>query len=210
MLGALYFGQDEVGSLVIEWRDQAMKLRKAAIALAMSGLMVFSLGAMAGCADNSEQVIRDSLTQEFEQLKNPDEALLSEMSSSIPEASLSQLGLSVDDVMRSMLTGFEGTVDSVTVNGNTADAVVTVSSKDFTQIEEAMTNLQSDMMDNVDQFADMSTDEIYAWAGQKIMEAIESAPVETHEPITLQYEREGNTWEPTAGAKSELYSALFG
>lgn len=187
-----------------------MKLRKAAIALAMSGLMVFSLGAMAGCADNSEQVIRDSLTQEFEQLKNPDEALLSEMSSSIPEASLSQLGLSVDDVMRSMLTGFEGTVDSVTVNGNTADAVVTVSSKDFTQIEEAMTNLQSDMMDNVDQFADMSTDEIYAWAGQKIMEAIESAPVETHEPITLQYEREGNTWEPTAGAKSELYSALFG
>lgn len=210
MLGALYFGQDEVGSLVIEWRDQAMKLRKAAIALAMSGLMVFSLGAMAGCADNSEQVIRDSLTQEFEQLKNPDEALLSEMSSSIPEASLSQLGLSVDDVMRSMLTGFEGTVDSVTVNGNTADAVVTVSSKDFTQIEEAMTNLQSDMMDNVDQFADMRTDEIYAWAGQKIMEAIERAPVETHEPITLQYEREGNTWEPTAGAKSELYSALFG
>ena len=43
-----------------------------------------------------------------------------------------------------------------------------------------------------------------------IMTTIEEAPVETHEPVTIKYVRNGNTWEPAEGADSEMYSALFG
>ena len=187
-----------------------MKLRKAAIALAMSGMMAFSLGAMTGCADNSEEVIRESLTEEIGQLKDPDAATLGELSSSLPTSSLLQLGLSPNDLIKGILDGFDGTVDSVTVNGNEAEAVVTLSSKNFSEVQSALENLQSDMVDNAEELAGMSQDEIKQWAGQMIMTTIEEAPVETHEPVTIKYVRNGNTWEPAEGADSEMYSALFG
>lgn len=195
-----------------------MKLKKALVALAVSGLMAFTLGAMAGCADNSEQVIRDSLVQELDELKNPEGETLAEISSSLPSSTLTQMGLSSEEIARAMLDGFDGTVDSVTVNGTTAEAVVTLSSKNFVDLQDdletAMDDIQTEMTENADQYAGMSyseiTDELYAKAGAKIMEVIQNAPVVTHDPITLEYVRNGNTWEPTAGAESELYSALFG
>ena len=42
------------------------------------------------------------------------------------------------------------------------------------------------------------------------MEYINAAPVETHEPVTIDYELNGNTWEPTADSQTKLESALFG
>ncbi len=187
-----------------------MKASKALAALAMSAVMALSLGALTGCADNSEEVIKESLTQELDQLKNMDAELIDQYSSAFPESVMNQVGLTSEQVVKAVLEGFDGTVDSVTVNGNTAEAVVTLSSKNFSEVEDSLENLQDEMMDNVDQFANMTPDEIKQWAGNKIMETIQAAPVETHEPITIEYVRNGNTWEPAPGAEQELQSALMG
>ena len=187
-----------------------MKFKRVAAAVAMSATMALSMGALSGCADNSEEVIRESLTEEIDQLKNPDEATLEEISSSIPASSLAQLGLTPDELVKALLDGFDGTVDSVTVNGDTADAVLTLSSKDFAEVQDSMMGLQDEMMENQEELAGMSVDEIKEWAGNMIMTTIEEAPVQTHDPITVTYERNGNTWEPAAGAEAEIYSTLFG
>lgn len=187
-----------------------MKARRTIIALIASAVMVFSLSGMTGCSDNSEEVIRESLTEDFDQLKNMDPELVAQYATSFPESTMEQVGLTSDEVVKALLAGFDGTVDSVTVNGDTAEAVVTLKSKNFSDVESSMENLQAEMLDNLDQFSDMSTEEIKQWAGDKIMETIQGLPVVTHEPVTLEYELNGNTWEPAPGTEQKLQSALMG
>ena len=185
--------------------------KKALLAVAMGGLLVMTLCAVTGCQDNSEELIRQSLTEEIDQIKAMDDATVSEMASSMGYAStLSSVGISSEELVRAMLQGFDGVIDSVTVDGNTADAVVTFTSKDFSSITDNMDSLQTEMADNPEQFADMSRQEIMDWVGDRTMQMVEELPVVTHEPVTIPYEREGNTWAPAAGAETAIYSTIFG
>ena len=187
-----------------------MKLKKVLAAIAACALLALSMCALTACADNSKEVITQSLEQELEQLKNPDQATISSMSSGLPTSSLSQLGLSADQVVEALLEGFDGTVDSVEVNGNTAEAVVTISCKDFSQIESSMEEVTDAITDDPSQFQGMSMSEISSWAGEQIMTKLNELPVIAHEPTTIEYVRNGNTWEPAPGAKSKLTNVLFG
>ena len=185
--------------------------KKALLAVAMGGLLVMTLCAVTGCQDNSEELIRQSLTEEIDQIKAMDDATVSEMASSMGYAStLSSVGISSEELVRAMLQGFDGVIDSVTVDGNTADAVVTFTSKDFSSITDNMDSLQTEMADNPEQFADMSRQEIMDWVGDRTMQMVEELPVVTHEPVTITYTREGNTWAPAAGAETAIYSTIFG
>lgn len=186
-----------------------MKFKKAFAAVAMSAFIALSLCGLVGCADNSKQVITDSLTEEIESLKNPDAEMIAEMSSEVPANTFEQLGLNSDDVVRALFEGFDGTVDSVEVNGKNAEAVVTLSSKDFSQIEDVMTEVTDELSNNVEQFSGMSQSEIMAWVGQQLMEKINAMPVVTHDPITIEYVLNGNTWEPTEDAETAVFKALF-
>lgn len=183
--------------------------KKAFAALALCAALAFSLCGMVACADNSEQVIRDSLTEEIESLKNPDEATLAELSSSLPTSVFAQLGLSTTDVMKALLEGFDGTVDSVEVDGKNAVATLTISSRDFSQLDTVLDDMTDEMTDNAE-LADMSLSERTAWAGQMLMQRIESLPVVQHDPTSVEYVLNGNTWEPAPGAQSKLASAIFG
>ena len=187
-----------------------MKLKKVLGALVASGLLVFAMGALAGCADNSKQVITDSLNEEINQIKSMDSEAIGDLSAVLPESTLHKLGISSEEFMSAVFAGFDGTVDSVEVDGKTAQAVVTFTSKNLSDIEEKMESISDEMQNDPEQFAGMSTDEIYAWTGEKIMEYINAAPVETREPVTIDYELNGNTWEPTADSQTKLESALFG
>lgn len=187
-----------------------MKLKKVLGALVASGLMVFAMGALAGCADNSKQVITDSLNEEIAQIKSMDPEAIGDLTAMLPESTLEMLGITSEQFMSAIFDGFDGTVDSVEVDGKTAQAVVTFTSKNLSDIEEQMDAISDEMMDDPSQFEGMTTDEIYAWTGEKIMEYINNAPVETHDPVTIDYELNGNTWEPTADSQVKLENALFG
>lgn len=186
-----------------------MNMKKAFAAIVMCLVMAFSFSGLVACSDNSEELIREKLNEELALLKSPDEETIANLSSSIPSASLAQVGLSSEEVVRALLEGFDGTIDSVTVDGSNADAVVTISCKDFSQLEESMGNLTDEMMSNVDQFAGMSSSEITAWAGQQIMTKIKELPVITHDPVTVNYVKNGNTWEPTGGSQTNLFNELL-
>lgn len=194
-----------------EAKKVLQQAKKTLLAVVMGGLLTMTLCAVTGCQDNSEEVIRQSLTEEIDEIKAMDDATVSEMASSMGYAStLSSVGISSEELVRAMLQGFDGVIDSVTVDGNTAEAVVTFTSKDFSSITENMDSLQTEMTDNPEQFADMSRQQIMDWVGERTMQMVNELPVVTHEPVTITYEREGNTWAPTAGSESAMYSTIFG
>lgn len=187
-----------------------MKLKKLFVALSMGALLAFSLCGITACSDNSKELITESLTEEIASLKNPDEAMLSELSSGLPTSVFAQLGLNTNDVIKALLEGFDGTVDDVKVDGKTAEATLTLSSRDFSQLESAMEEVTTEMTTNPEQFAGMSRNEITTWAGQQLMEKIKGLPIVQHEPTMIEYVLNGNTWEPAAGAEAKLTSAIFG
>lgn len=187
-----------------------MKIKKLFAAIAACALLAVSLCALTACADNSKELITKSLEQELDSLKNPDEATISSMSSQIPASTLSQLGLTSDELIKSLLEGFDGTIDSVEVNGSNAEAVVTISCKDFSQLQSSIQEVTETAMKDPSKFQGMSTSDISKWMGQQIMTKINELPVVSHDPTTIDYVLNGNTWEPAAGAKEKLASVLFG
>lgn len=186
-----------------------MKFKKACAAVVMGVLLALSMCGLVACADNSKEVITESLEQELDALKNPDAETISQMTASLPTSALAQLGLSPDEVVRSLLAGFDGTVDSVEVNGNNANAVVTISCKDFSQIEGAMNEVTESMTNDLSQFEGMSASDITTWAGEQIMSKLDTLPVVKHDPTTVEYVLNGSTWAPAPGAEAKLTSEIF-
>ena len=54
----------------------------------------------------------------------------------------------------------------------------------------------------------MSEDDIMTLVGDKVKEVLADLPL-TDSTIDLNFEKDGNTWEPTAGASSALSSVFF-
>lgn len=185
-----------------------MKLKKILGVFALSAVLVCSLGGVVGCS-NTEQLIRDSLTEEIDQYKNVDESAIEEIDQAIPATQMEMLGLNSEELAKAILSGFDGTVDSVTVNGDKAEAIVTITSKSLSNMESELTDIISDAQD-APELKGKGLDDIYKWCGQKMMEYINNAPVETHEPITVEYVKNGNTWAPTAASTNEMQSVIFG
>lgn len=186
-----------------------MKLRKMAAALAMSALMVCTLGAMAGCS-NSEQVIREGTVEFLDHYKNVDEVAVGEVDDALPASQAEMLGIESEELAQAMLEGFDYTLDDVKVDGDNAEAVVTVTCKNLSNLTTEINDLQSEVRSDSSLVAGMGTDELFQWLGDKLMEYINNAPIETHEPITLDFRLNGNTWEMTQSSQAALSSLIAG
>ena len=71
-------------------------------------------------------------------------------------------------------------------------------------------DLQSEVRSDPSLVAGMGTDELFQWLGDKLMEYINNAPIETHEPLTLDFRLNGNTWEMTQSSQAALSSLIAG
>ena len=71
-----------------------MKIKKIVLVGAMAALLALGATALAGCGGKSDaDVIRESLTQELDQVKNLDDAFLSEVTASAETGGLDQFGI---------------------------------------------------------------------------------------------------------------------
>ena len=87
---------------------------------------------LGGCSgEKPEDAIRADIVASFDRIKNLDEAALEEISSAMEVESLEPLGLEGDEIMRSLLDGFDYSVESVSVDesGESATAEVSVTCK---------------------------------------------------------------------------------
>ena len=155
-----------------------------------------TLGACSGAPD-PEEVIREDLTANFDEIKNLDDETMDELVNEMGDLGLDAYGVDANELITSMLDGFDYSIDSIDVEEDTATASVTVTAKSMSELMdldyEAMSN---DIMDAVASGEVDATDEdsINAWAGEYVMNMLESIePVE--KDITLTYVNGDDGWE---------------
>lgn len=174
-----------------------------------SVLLVLAGIALSSCGPNHEQAIRDSLTQELESIKNLEESYLSQLTSDSDVSELSQFGIDPNEFFKQLLDGFDYQIQSVTVDGETADATVVISMKSMSDfaanLEQSMQDLLAD-----ESLTSLSEDEIYAKVGESIMNDVTELPVTQFDPVTITYQLTDDTWTPTEDSMKNLETAMLG
>ena len=161
--------------------------------LALAGGLVLT-----GCAGaDPEEAVRADLTTNFDQIKNLDEATINELAEQMGDAGLEDYGIETTDLIASMAAGFDYTINSVTVDGDTATASVTVTCKSATELMnldyDAMTE---DLLEAVGSGEVDVSDEasVNAWTGEYLMGLLDALePAE--KDLDLTYVKGSDGWE---------------
>lgn len=187
-----------------------MKLKKVAAVVA-SGVLACSLLALSGCGQDSEEVIREGVTEELESLKTLDEATLDELMGDVEASALADFedyGIDAREFVKAYLAGFDYAVDEVTVDGDAAQVTVTFTCKSFTDLQTVLEASVAELVADPS-VASMSADELNVKVGELFMEAVNQIQVRTTDPFVLEYQKTDNVWGPTDGMQDTITSALF-
>ena len=189
-----------------------MKQSKSSLRTVVFGALLILLASTAlfatSCGPNHEQAIRDQLTSKLESIKNLDESYTSAFASDPSMTELEEFGIDTNELIAAYLGGFDYRIDDVTVDGDTATATVVLTTKSFSEFNDAVTASLDNLL-NDESVYNLSQDELYARLGQAMMDAINSLPTHENEPLQITYELIDNTWTPTADSASAVESALI-
>lgn len=189
-----------------------MKIKRLIAVGALALAMAFSACLVAGCSGQSdEEVIRTAITEELDSIKNLDEETVSMLSEGMDVSQLAEFGIDGTEFMTTYLEGFDYSIDGITVDGDTAEAVVTLTCKSYSGFEQALTDAATDLMSNMsfEDMANMSEEELNTLIGQTTMETLKNVEVAPCEPITIEYTKANNTWTPSDSASNDVAVAMM-
>ena len=181
-------------------------------AKALTGMLCATLAlvgglVLTGCSGaDPEEAVRADLTANFDQLKNLEGDALEEIADGMGNIGLEQYGLENIEVITAMLDGFDYTIDSVTVDGDTATAEVTVTSKSMSELMNLDTDaLTADLMEAVTsgELDPSDDDAINAWAGEYMMGLVEQIEP-SEKTISLTYVNGDDGWTMDDSSASEV------
>ena len=131
---------------------------------------------------------------------------MEEISSAMEVESLEPLGLEGDEIMRSLLDGFDYSVESVSVDesGESATAEVSVTCKSATDLAEGIEDAVASIFQEPDYLTLLGDEEaLGARMGELMMGALDGlAPSE--KSIELDYAKGEDGWEMDASSSSEI------
>lgn len=137
------------------------------------------------------------LTTNFDEIKNLDDAAIEELAEEMGSTGLEDYGIETVDLIASMAEGFDYTINSVTVDGDTATASVTVTCKSATELMDldygAMTE---DLLEAVEAGEVDVSDEasVNTWTGEYLMGLLDALePAE--KDLDLTYVNGSDGWE---------------
>lgn len=163
---------------------------------------------LTGCGPSAEELIRDDLTSQFEEIKAGDEDLLEGIESSAGE-DFEDLGIDPKEFASSYLEGFDYTVNDVTVDGDTATANVSITVKSMGDIVNEFQLKFTEYLSTADLSTISGEDELYQQAGQLLMDATASAEPKTVECDFTYTKDEDGVWSADESAETELVNALM-
>lgn len=194
-----------------------MKAKKFLLVAGLAIVMMFTATACGPKGPTDEEVITESLNQEFAQYANPSDERIAELAKGFAfddegegtqgEGTQGEGTSNIDAnaLAKSLLSGFDYKIESVKVDGSNATATLTVTGKSlkaFTKsLEEAQNALQSEINAAFEAYANdpslpMPTKEgIMQNFATKMQQVSESTPM-VDETIELKFKLEGNTWVP--------------
>lgn len=186
-----------------------VSLKKKISSLLLVGLaavLSFSLVSCGGKSD--EEVIREGVTSEFEQIKTLDDATLEEMLGSVSETSeFELLGIDSTEFYKTWLADFDYKIENVEVDGDYATVKATITVK---SLEDAMADWQekfSALASDPSALGD-DIDAIYKEAGSMLMDSIKDAPMTTT-TIDLPYVLKDKVWGPDEPSFTNALSQGF-
>lgn len=184
-------------------------MKRIIAAFAASAVLAFSMVAFVGCGGESdEDVIRGALTEELESIKTLDEAFLEEMTFGMDASSFAAYGIDINEFMSTYLSGFDYSIDSITFEGETAKAVVTLTCKSFSAYEAALEANTYEAIETND-IASMNEEQINLMVGTIMMDSLGDVQPAATDPITIEYEKLDNVWTPTAASEQAITTALL-
>lgn len=173
---------------------------KKVSAVILAGVLAVGVLSLAGCADNSKELIEESLTNQLDTFKNKDDSALSQIASVAEDNGLSQMGIDNQEFAAAVLDGFDYTIDNITVDGNTAKADLTIISKSKSDFENKL-NEAVETITNDPNLANMTQEEALNSLGDKVIEVFNNTEIIT-ENVTIDYKLENDVWEPVGGDAS--------
>lgn len=174
--------------------------------LALAGGLV-----LGGCSGtNPEEAIRADISSGLDELKNMDEETITEYADSLGDLGMEAYGIDNETIITAMVDGFDYTIDSVEVDGDTATAMVTVTSKSMSELMNLDSDaMMGDLMDAVDagELDISDSDAINAWAGEYVMGLV--GQIEPSEKtLEFLYNKTDDGWEIDSSATTEM-SKIF-
>lgn len=192
-----------------------MKNRKLLVLPLIAALGLFCVLGLSACGSGGEKVDDATLAEQavradLDMIKNVDDEMLSEVITPETEATFGELGLSASDFMKVYLEGFDYSISSVTVEGDTAAVDVTFTCKSYDQLMEAADSAAETLLADPDVY-NYSEEELYSKLGELMMTEMQSKEPVEGETFTLTYVKNGDEWvlEDTADNSNAIGSHLI-
>lgn len=157
-----------------------------------------------------EELIREDLKTQFEEVTAEDEELVDAIESS-GGAGFDMLGIDAQEYAEAYLDGFGYEIGDVTVDegAGAAEANVTVTMKSMTDIISQFSEESATWMEGIDVNAYESEDELYAEVGKMLMDVTKSTRAKKTE-VTFEYEKDDDgVWQAVEGTETALYDAMM-
>lgn len=183
--------------------------RITALILALALLVVGSVFFGCSSPQTDEEQIEASLSAELDSIKNLDDSFVDDLRESIDMSQLSIYGIDGVEFMESYLDGFDYTIDSITVDGDTAMAQITLMCKSYTEYQEALSNAVSEITANPDMIASWSESDINQHIGEIVISSLDNVSLKPTEPITIAYTKLDDSWQAASATSGDIAQALI-
>lgn len=172
---------------------------------------VLMAGLLTACGKkvDDEEIIRQALMEEVDGIKNMEESALEEMGAEDLTAQLEPLGINGEEFLKSYLEGFDCTIGDIVVDGDRAIATATLKCKSFNDINTELQDVSTQMLENPEELADMSEEEIMQKMGEIFMDVTKKAEVKETMPIEINYELQDDIWTPTSESEQSIAEAMM-
>lgn len=162
------------------------KIAKTLLAAVVSACLAACALSLAGCTSgpSDEDQVRNVVSQDFDQIKNMDDATLEQLTSGIGEdetAVFSAIGLNVNEFLKAFFDGFDYQITDVQVDGDAASATVTCTMKSTQDIQNAWN----------DTFSNFTSSDITELGPQLMQDMANVEPTESA-PITIKLHKDSN------------------
>lgn len=182
--------------------------KRIALSLAVLTAVAFGGLALSACGPSNEEVVTQAVTDELELIKTHDDATLDQLAGYEGADALAPYGIDAKGFLASFLDGFDYRIDDVTVDGETAQATITLTAKSFSAFADAVSQGQAALAAD-ESVANLTDEELNQRVGQTLMEALGSVTAAEKPPVALTFTLEDGTWKPNQDAQQLLQNTLL-
>lgn len=179
------------------------------LALLLCIALAVTMG-LAGCSGASaEDAIESSLTQQLNQVKSLDKSFISTIASYMDVDRFKDYGVDGTAFVTAYFDGFDYSIDAITVNDDTARAIVTLTCTSYSDFHSRLNTASSAMAQNAAEYVDMSREDLAKVYGTLLMDTLDDVNLAQTKPMTLTFKLKDNTWEMQESLESEIASFLL-